>query len=164
MDPKVQPMVKSAVQQIHQTAEAGPFQPEWESLRSFSTPQWYHDGKFGIFIHWGLYCVPAFGNEWYPRNMYLPTEMAYAYHRAVYGPQDQFGYKDLSLTLKRNTSMLRPGPTCSSALERVLSFRSPNIMTASPCTTVLIRVGMRLKWAQSGISSASWQMPFATWA
>jgi alpha-L-fucosidase len=26
--------------------------------------------------------------------MYLPTETAYAYHRAVYGPQDRFGYKD----------------------------------------------------------------------
>ena len=94
MDPNVQPLVKAAMQQIHQTAQAGPFHPDWESLRSFSTPQWYQDGKFGIFIHWGLYCVPAFGNEWYPRNMYLPTQAAYAYHRAVYGPQDQFGYKD----------------------------------------------------------------------
>ncbi len=94
MDPKVQSQVKAAVQQINRTAAAGPFHPDWESLRSFSTPRWYQDGKFGIFIHWGLYCVPAFGNEWYPRNMYLPTEMAYAYHRAVYGPQDKFGYKD----------------------------------------------------------------------
>ncbi len=94
MDPKAQPLVKTSVEQISKIAEAGPFHPDWESLRSFSTPQWYQDGKFGIFIHWGLYCVPAFGNEWYPRNMYLPTQMAYAYHRAVYGPQDQFGYKD----------------------------------------------------------------------
>jgi alpha-L-fucosidase len=94
MDSNVQTLVKTAVKQIHQTAQAGPFYPDWGSLSSFSTPQWYQDGKFGIFIHWGLYCVPAFGNEWYPRNMYLPTQMAYAYHRAVYGPQDQFGYKD----------------------------------------------------------------------
>lgn len=94
MDPKAQPKVKAAVQQIRQVAAAGPFQPDWDSLKQVQTPDWYQDGKFGIFIHWGPYCVPAFGNEWYPRNMYQPTETAYVYHRAVYGPQDQFGYKD----------------------------------------------------------------------
>ena len=31
-------------------------------------PEWYRDAKFGIFIHWGVYSVPAFGNEWYPRT------------------------------------------------------------------------------------------------
>ncbi len=94
MDPKAQPLVKKAVNQIRRVAAGGPFQPNWDSLKSFSAPFWYQDGKFGIFIHWGLYCVPAFGNEWYPRNMYLPTQTAFAYHRAVYGPQDQFGYKN----------------------------------------------------------------------
>ena len=33
-------------------------------------PEWYLDAKFGIFIHWGVYAVPAFDNEWYPRQMY----------------------------------------------------------------------------------------------
>jgi hypothetical protein len=32
-------------------------------------PAWYLDAKFGIFIHWGVYSVPAFGNEWYPRRI-----------------------------------------------------------------------------------------------
>src|SRR6266508_4098449 len=49
---------------------AGPFQPTWESLEHYGVPQWYVDGKFGIFIHWGVYSVPGFGNEWYPRHMY----------------------------------------------------------------------------------------------
>jgi alpha-L-fucosidase len=94
MDPNAQPLVKAAVEKIRQGAAAGPFLPEWESLKTVQVPNWYEDGKFGIFIHWGLYCVPAFANEWYPRNMYQPTDPAYAFHRAVYGPQDRFGYKD----------------------------------------------------------------------
>lgn len=43
-------------------------------VRSFAAPppapDWTMDGKFGIFIHWGLYAVPAAGREWYPRTMY----------------------------------------------------------------------------------------------
>lgn len=72
----------------------GPFQPTWESLEHYSVPQWYVDGKFGIFIHWGLYSVPAFGNEWYPRNMYRQGTDEFKHHIATYGPQKQFGYKD----------------------------------------------------------------------
>src|SRR5947209_8109649 len=37
----------------------GPFRPDWESLQKYETPKWYRDAKFGIFIHWGLYSVPA---------------------------------------------------------------------------------------------------------
>jgi hypothetical protein len=47
------------------------FSPTWESLQQYEIPDWYADAKFGIFIHWGVYSVPAFANEWYPRNMYL---------------------------------------------------------------------------------------------
>jgi len=57
-------------------------------------PDWYRDGKFGIFIHWGLYSVPAFGNEWYPRNMYKQGTPEFAHHVATFGPQSKFGYKD----------------------------------------------------------------------
>ena len=56
---------------IDRVAQTGPFQPAWESLTQFQTPKWYQDAKFGIFIHWGAYSVPAFDNEWYPRNMYV---------------------------------------------------------------------------------------------
>ena len=72
----------------------GPFQPSWESLERYQVPQWYLDAKFGIFIHWGLYSVPAFGNEWYPRNMYQKGSAEFEHHLATYGPQAQFGYKD----------------------------------------------------------------------
>jgi len=72
----------------------GPFRPDWESLRAYEAPEWYKDAKFGIFIHWGAYSVPAFGNEWYPRNMYRPGSDEYKHHVATYGPPDKFGYKD----------------------------------------------------------------------
>ena len=75
-------------------ANQGPFRPDWESLQKYESPEWYQDAKFGIFIHWGVYSVPAFSSEWYPRNMYEPGFDAYKHHIATYGPQDKFGYKD----------------------------------------------------------------------
>lgn len=72
----------------------GPFQPAWESLSQYQIPRWYQDAKFGIFIHWGVYSVPAFGSEWYPRNMYQQGTKEFQHHVEKYGPHAQFGYKD----------------------------------------------------------------------
>src|SRR4051794_25872498 len=72
----------------------GPFRPDWESLQKYEAPAWYRDAKFGIFIHWGVYSVPAFGSEWYPRNMYVQGSKEFHHHRETYGPQDRIGYKD----------------------------------------------------------------------
>jgi alpha-L-fucosidase len=74
---------------------------DWQSLQSYAIPDWFRDAKFGIFIHWGVYSVPEFGSEWYPRNMYQPNSedsndaKVFRHHIATYGPQDRFGYKDL---------------------------------------------------------------------
>jgi alpha-L-fucosidase len=73
---------------------SGPFDPTWDSLERWQVPDWYVDAKFGIFIHWGVYSVPAFGNEWYARNMYCQGSPEFEHHVKTYGPQDQFGYKD----------------------------------------------------------------------
>jgi alpha-L-fucosidase len=72
----------------------GPFRPDWESLQKYEAPAWYRDAKFGIFIHWGVYSVPAFGSEWYPRMMYVEGSPEYRHHIATYGTPDKFGYKD----------------------------------------------------------------------
>ena len=88
------PKVARAVREVGAVAARGPFAPSWDSLAKFQTPAWYEDAKFGVFIHWGVYSVPAFGNEWYPRNMYKKGEKEFAHHVATYGPQAQFGYKD----------------------------------------------------------------------
>jgi len=78
----------------HYTTSAKPFAANWDSLAAYRTPAWFQDAKFGIFIHWGVYSVPAFANEWYSRNMYVPGNKAYEHHIATYGPQSEFGYKD----------------------------------------------------------------------
>jgi alpha-L-fucosidase len=83
-----------SVDDINRTIAAGPFAPSWDSLTGYRVPAWYEDGKFGIFIHWGVYAVPAFGNEWYPRNMYQQGTPEFEHHVATYGSQAEFGYKD----------------------------------------------------------------------
>ena len=63
-------------------AQAGTYEANWKSLNSRPCPQWWRDAKFGIFIHWGLFSVPAFS----------PTEgklvnLCYAEH---YGNPDRW--------------------------------------------------------------------------
>jgi alpha-L-fucosidase len=75
-------------------APRGPVEPTWESIRAhYKTPRWFRDGKFGIFLHWGLYAVPAHQSEWYVQHMYGNPEII-SWHQEHFGPQDQFGYKD----------------------------------------------------------------------
>ncbi len=79
---------------IDAVIDQGPFDASWESLGEFETPHWYADAKFGLFIHWGVYAVPAFGSEWYPRNMYARGSKEFEHHLATYGKHAEFGYKD----------------------------------------------------------------------
>lgn len=85
---------KEYLKQIDDVIEQGKYKANWQSLSNHKTPSWYYRDKFGIFIHWGIYSVPAFGNEWYSRNMYDPEHPEFQHHREVYGTQDKFGYKD----------------------------------------------------------------------
>ncbi|XP_014550288.1 glycoside hydrolase family 29 protein [Bipolaris victoriae FI3] len=72
------------------------------SLNKHWTPDWYNNAKFGIFIHWGVYSVPAFGNvgdkedyaEWYWMRMTQPNykSQTYQHHRDTYG--ENFNYDD----------------------------------------------------------------------
>jgi len=77
----------------------GKFGSNWESLSEQQVPAWFKDAKLGIFIHWGVYAVPAFENEWYPRLMYREDETRkgvnyFEHHGKTWGPQAEFGYKD----------------------------------------------------------------------
>ncbi len=80
--------------QLIQSHAQDRYQATWESLKNYQTPDWFRDAKFGIFIHWGVYSVPAFSSEWYPRQMYLQGSDEFKHHVATYGPQNKFGYKD----------------------------------------------------------------------
>lgn len=73
----------------------GVITPDSASIaENYSIPEWFKDAKFGIFIHWGVYAVPAYGNEWYPRAMYQDSSDINLHHVATYGPLTEFGYKD----------------------------------------------------------------------
>jgi alpha-L-fucosidase len=62
-----------------------------DSLTQHQSPDWFNDAKFGIFIHWGIYSVPAWAPvgkqyaEWYWNDMNNPNNPTYAYHAQTYG-------------------------------------------------------------------------------
>ncbi|TWI85605.1 alpha-L-fucosidase [Lacibacter cauensis] len=73
----------------------GPYKPSWQSIKdNYKVPDWFLNGKFGIFIHYGVYTVAAHASEWYPRHMYS-NDGVRKWHEAKFGPVHQFGYKDL---------------------------------------------------------------------
>lgn len=85
------------------------YQPTWESINSRPVPQWFEDAKFGIFIHWGVYAVPAWAptnpdisiyakySEWYwwRKNEDNETGKLFRdYHDKMYGKD--FKYQDFA--------------------------------------------------------------------
>lgn len=72
----------------------------WESLSKIERePEWFKDAKFGIYFHWGVYSVPAYGSEWYPRWMYAPGRKdwggdIFEHHQKTFGPVAKFNYHD----------------------------------------------------------------------
>lgn len=64
-----------------------------ESLRAYQCPEWFRNAKFGIYLHWGVYSVPARG-EWYARQMYIEDDPVYKHHTKTYGHPSVFGYKE----------------------------------------------------------------------
>jgi len=81
------------------------YRPSWESLDSRPAPEWFHQAKFGIFIHWGVYSVPAWRKiesaryasyaEWYYAKVMDNKENGgYDFHRKNYG--EDFEYRDFA--------------------------------------------------------------------
>ena len=77
----------------------GPFEPTWESLQNYKTPDWYRDAKFGMWAHWGPQCQPEAG-DWYARGMYEEGSWQYKSHLQKYGHPSKFGFKDVINTWK----------------------------------------------------------------
>lgn len=87
--------VAEAVESTEPVIDQGPYEPTWESLGDVDPiPEWYRDAKFGIFFHWGPYAVPAFGHEWYPRQMYNEGNWINEHHRETYGDPADAPYQD----------------------------------------------------------------------
>lgn len=75
------------------------YEANWDSLTSRPVPQWFQDAKFGIFIHWGLYSVPAYCGrktfdyaEWYGNQIATGYEPTTSFHKKTYG--ENFKYED----------------------------------------------------------------------
>ncbi|MDX2048835.1 MAG: alpha-L-fucosidase [Chitinophagaceae bacterium] len=79
---------------INEPMAKGPFEPTWDSLKQYKTPDWFRDAKFGIWAHWGPQCQPEFG-DWYARSMYIEGSRVYKYHLEKYGHPSKFGFKDV---------------------------------------------------------------------
>lgn len=79
---------------IDEVIQNGTYKDSWGSLSNYPEPEWLKNAKFGIFIHWGIYSVPAFGHEWYPRDMYIQDSEIYKHHIENYGNPKDFGYTD----------------------------------------------------------------------
>ena len=86
---------------IETDAQEKRYFPDWRSLAQHEeAPEWFRDAKFGIYFHWGVYSVPAYGNEWYPRWMHMKdyvrgdSQNYYQHHLKMYGHPAEFGYHD----------------------------------------------------------------------
>ena len=86
--------LQKEMERIDSVIAQGPYSDTWESLCAYQVPSWYKAAKFGIFIHWGLFSVPAYANEWYTRNMYMQGTSEFEHHVKTYGPHKDFGLKD----------------------------------------------------------------------
>ena len=93
-------------------AEKGNFEATWDSIRTHEVPQWFDDAKLGIFVHWGLYSVPAWAtpigelgsidwakwfmnnpySEWYLNSLRIDGSPTQEHHRNTYG--NDFEYMD----------------------------------------------------------------------
>ncbi len=86
--------------------------PDLESLKKVNpAPEWFKDAKFGIYFHWGVYSVPAYANEWYPRNMYMEGSRENAHHKEVYGAPADWPYHNFitgANDLKGNYVQFKP--------------------------------------------------------
>ncbi len=79
------------------------WEANWESLRSRPYPDWFKDAKLGIFIHWGLYSVPAYGGtesygEWFLRGLQVGGKTRTNFQKRVYG--ENFTYRDYAPLFK----------------------------------------------------------------
>lgn len=71
------------------------FEPTFASLEKVNpVPEWFKDAKFGIYFHWGVFAVPAFANEWYPRNMYGKNTNERKHHTEIYGTPEDWPYSN----------------------------------------------------------------------
>ncbi len=82
--------IEEKLKQIDQVIDNEVYKPNWKSLEKYPQPQWFKNAKLGIFSHWGVFSVPEFGSEWYPRNMYFKETPEFRHHKKIFGKDFQY--------------------------------------------------------------------------
>jgi alpha-L-fucosidase len=102
------------------------FEPNWTSIDQHKVPDWYQNAKLGIFIHWGLYSVPAWATtsgelgkvdpakwftdnayaEWYLNTLRIKGSPGYEHHIATYGKD--FDYYQFAPIFNKDTAQWDP--------------------------------------------------------
>ena len=166
--PPVTPEIVAAAAAAKTPVAPGPVQPTWDSIRAnYSVPQWFIDAKFGITMHWGLFSVPAYHNEWYEKYMYSAASSAgvdhsfAGWHAQNFGPPDKFGYKDFIPLFTAKDFNADDVAEWSRNPAQSTSRPPSNIMTASRCGTARPIPSTPSTWARTAIWSARWPSPRA---
>lgn len=83
------------VEAAHATSGPTNYSATWASVDQHPpAPEWFQDAKFGIYFHWGVFSVPAYGDEWYPRRMYISGDACNTHHVATYGDPSVWPYNN----------------------------------------------------------------------
>ncbi len=120
-------VASSAVRSLARSFDQTPkFAPNWQSIGEHKVPEWYQNAKLGIFIHWGLYSVPAWATtsgelgkvdpskwftnnayaEWYLNTLRIQGSPGYEHHIATYGKN--FDYYQFAPMFNRDTKKWDP--------------------------------------------------------
>src|SRR5215469_15214251 len=106
--------------------QAARYEATWDSIDKHTTPQWFQDAKLGIFIHWGLYSVPAWAPpsgelgkiewtkwfinnpyaEWYLNTLRITDSPTYKHHIETYGKD--FDYYQFAEAFNKGTAGWHP--------------------------------------------------------
>lgn len=84
----------SPIRDFNEPADSGKFEPTWQSLQQYETPEWFRNAKFGIWAHWGPQCQPEQG-DWYGRLMYDEGSDQNKWHVENYGHPSEAGFKEV---------------------------------------------------------------------
>src|SRR6185312_5666570 len=83
------------IESAHATSGPTNYSATWASVDQHPpAPEWFQDAKFGIYFHWGVFSVPAYGDEWYPRRMYISGDACNTHHVATYGDPSVWPYNN----------------------------------------------------------------------
>lgn len=112
-----------------------PYEPTLDSVSGHPVPAWYNDAKLGIFVHWGLYSVPAWAPtegdlgetqetgqwtewfasnpyaEWYANSVRISGSPTQRHHFQTYG--HGFSYKDFAPEFNRAVESWDPASWAS---------------------------------------------------